>query len=195
MYFPENMTFQYFFFGTYVGYFLQALPISLLVGIVYYFIKFRSDKVTPKSKKIISFIFVCYITGLFCLAIGLDLMGIIWYKLIYQMNPGTKVNWLNGDFNFTLNFISNISEENIGNFLMFLPFGIIYPLTKKDIKWKNVVLKGVILVLIIEIIEPVFGRAFDVNDIFLNTLGVLVSSTIYVVGKDIVKKCSEKQRI
>lgn len=195
MYFPENMTFQYFFFATYVGYFLQALPISLLVGIVYYFIKFRSDKVTPKSKKIISFIFVCYITGLFCLAIGLDLMGIIWYKLIYQMNPGTKVNWLNGDFNFTLDFISNISEENIGNFLMFLPFGIIYPLTKKDIKWKNVVLKGVILVLIIEIIEPVFGRAFDVNDIFLNTLGVLVSSTIYVVGKDIVKKCSEKQRI
>ena len=57
------------------------------------------------------------------------------------------------------------------------------------------ILKGVILVLIIEIIEPVFGRAFDVNDIFLNTLGVLVSSTIYVVGKYIVKKCSEKQRI
>lgn len=103
--------------------------------------------VTPESKKIISFIFVCYITSLFCLAIGLDLMGII------------------------------------------------YPLTKKYIKWKNVVLKGVILVLIVEIIEPVFGRAFDVNDIFLNTLGVLVSSIIYVVGKDIVKKCSEKQII
>ena len=34
-----------------------------------------------------------------------------------------------------------------------------------------------------------------VNDIFLNTLGVLVSSIIYVVGKYIVKKCSEKQII
>ena len=188
MYFPENMTFQYFFFDTYVGYFLQALPISLLVGIVYYFIKFRSDEVTPKSKRIISLVFVCYITGLFCLTIGLDLMGIIWYRLIYQMDAGTKVNWFNGDFNFTLNFINNITGENIGNFLMFLPFGIIYPLIKKDIKWKNIVLKGVILVLIIEIIEPVFGRAFDVNDIFLNTLGILVSSIIYVVVKDIVKK-------
>ena len=71
------------------------------------------------------------------MAIGLDLMGIIWYKLIYQMNPGTKVNLLNGDFDFTLDFISNIS---------------------------------------------------GVNDIFLNTLGVFVSSTIYVVGKYIVKK-------
>lgn len=71
-------------------------------------------------------------------------MGIIWYKLIYQMNLGTKVNLLNGDFDFTLDFISNIS---------------------------------------------------GVNDIFLNTLGVLVSSIIYVVGKYIVKKCSEKQII
>ena len=60
------------------------------------------------------------------------------------MNPGTKVNLLNGDFDFTLDFISNIS---------------------------------------------------GVNDIFLNTLGVFVSSIIYVVGKYIVKKCSEKQRI
>lgn len=54
------------------------------------------------------------------------------------------MNWLNGDFNFVLDFISNIS---------------------------------------------------GVNDIFLNTLGVLVSSIIYVVGKYIVKKCSEKQII
>lgn len=100
--------------------------------------------VTPDSKKIISFIFVCYITSLFCLTIGLDLMGIIWYKLIYQMNLGTKVNLLNGDFDFTLDFISNIS---------------------------------------------------GVNDIFLNILGVLVSLIIYVVGKYIVKKCSEKQII
>ena len=100
--------------------------------------------VTPKSKKIISFIFVCYITSLFCLAMGLDLIGIIWYKLIYQMNPGIKVNWWNWDFNFVLDFISNIN---------------------------------------------------GVNDIFLNTLYVLVSSIIYVVGKYIVKKCSEKQII
>ena len=78
------------------------------------------------------------------MTIGLDLIGIIWYKLIYQMNPGIKVNWWNWDFNFILDFISNIN---------------------------------------------------GVNDIFLNTLGVLVSSIIYVVGKYIVKKCSEKQII
>ena len=32
MYIPENMTAAYFFFDTYPGYFLQALPIALLIG-------------------------------------------------------------------------------------------------------------------------------------------------------------------
>lgn len=32
MYFPEDMNFQYFFFDTYIGYFLQALPIALVAG-------------------------------------------------------------------------------------------------------------------------------------------------------------------
>ena len=35
MYLPTDVTFQYFFFDTYYGYFLQALPIALLAGIVY----------------------------------------------------------------------------------------------------------------------------------------------------------------
>ena len=35
MYFPDNMTWQYFFFDTYPGYFLQLLPPALLAGAVY----------------------------------------------------------------------------------------------------------------------------------------------------------------
>lgn len=51
MYFPEHMTFQYFFFDTYMGYFLQALPIALVVGAIYGIIRYRADKETPISKK------------------------------------------------------------------------------------------------------------------------------------------------
>ncbi len=40
MYFPEEMTFQYFFFDTYVGYFLQALPFSLLTGLLSWIFRF-----------------------------------------------------------------------------------------------------------------------------------------------------------
>ena len=34
MYFPENMNFQYFFFATYIGYFLEALPFALIAGTI-----------------------------------------------------------------------------------------------------------------------------------------------------------------
>lgn len=188
MYFPEDMTFQYFFFDTYIGYFLQALPIALLVSIIYVFIKFRNDKITPTSKKIFFCIFVCYIIGLICLVVGLDLMNVIWYRLIYHRDPGHSLSLFNGDFNFTLNFINNIGGETIGNFLMFLPFGILYPLSHKELTWKNIFFKGIIFVLIIEMIQPIFGRAFDVNDIILNSLGILVSTTIFICIKNIIKK-------
>ena len=47
MYFPEDMNFQYFFFDTYIGYFLQALPIALIVGAIYGIIRFGNDKESP----------------------------------------------------------------------------------------------------------------------------------------------------
>ncbi len=34
MYFPSDMTFQYFFLDTYIGYFLQALPIAIITAVV-----------------------------------------------------------------------------------------------------------------------------------------------------------------
>ena len=101
------------------------------------------------STRVFSSIFICYITGLICLTIGLDIINIIWYKLIYHMDPGTSINWFNGNFSFNLNFISNLTKENIGNFLMFLPFGILYPLSQKKFNYKNTIIKGIILVLII----------------------------------------------
>ena len=64
MYFPEDMNFQYFFFDTYIGYFLQALPIALIVGAIYGIIRFRKDNETPVSRKVFSCAFVCYVTGL-----------------------------------------------------------------------------------------------------------------------------------
>lgn len=193
MYFPQNMTFQYFFFDTYVGYFLQALPLALITSVTYYLIKFRNDSKTPLSKKIFSSIFICYITGLICLTIGLDIINIIWYKLIYHMDLGTNINWLNGDFSFNLNFISNLTKENIGNFLMFLPFGILYSLSQKEFNSKSTIIKGIKLVLIIEVLEPLFGRAFDINDIILNILGIIISTLIYkIINKKIRRKNNER---
>ena len=65
MYFPENMTAAYFFFDTYPGYFLQALPIALLIGGLW---AFRLRKTAlPLPERLRSVLFACYLTGLFCL--------------------------------------------------------------------------------------------------------------------------------
>lgn len=188
MYFPDDMNFQYFFFDTYIGYFLQALPIALIISIIYGFIRFRKDKTTTFKAKVFSCIFVCYITGLICLTLGLDLMNVIWYRLIYHMSSGHTIDWFNGNFDFTINFINNISGETVGNFLMFLPFGILYPLSQKEITWKKVIIVGIVLVFVIEIFQPVFGRAFDLNDVVLNSLGIVISTVIFTIVKNIVKK-------
>lgn len=188
MYFPEDMNFQYFFFDTYIGYFLQALPIALVVGAIYGIIRFRKDKETPISRKLCSCTFVCYITGLVCLVVGLDLMNIVWYKLLYRMDPGRNVGWFNGVFDLVPDFFNNISGESIGNFLMFLPFGILYPLSQKEPTCKKCVIKGLITVAVIEVLQPIFGRAFDMNDIILNSLGIIVSTSILMGAKKAIKR-------
>lgn len=188
MYTLDDITFQYFFFDTYIGYFLQALPIALIVSVIYGFIKFKKNKKTPISRKIFSCIFVCYITGLICLVIGFDLMHIFWYNLLYSMKSSVTINWFGGEIDLIPDFLNNINSETIGNFLMFLPFGILYPLSKEDNTFRKTIITGIILVALIEILQPIFGRAFDINDIILNSFGIVVSTTIFTGIKRLVNK-------
>ena len=181
------MTFQYFFFDTYIGYFLQALPFALIASTIYGLIKFWADKETPLGNKLFSCVFICYITGLVCLVVGLDLMNIFWYKLLYHMDSGKNIAWFAGAIDIVPNFFRNFNTEIIGNFLMFLPFGILYPLAKKTPSWKKCVINGLITVAIIEILQPVFGRAFDVNDIILNSLGIIISVSMFMGIKKIIR--------
>ena len=55
------------------GYFLQALPISLIAGIVYAVVRFikgkRKDRPIRLLNETIKFLFVCYLTGLISLVV------------------------------------------------------------------------------------------------------------------------------
>ncbi len=182
------MTFQYFFFDTYIGYFLQALPIVLAVSAIYGFVRFRKDKETSISRKLFQFIFACYIIGLVCLVVGLDLMGMCWYNLLYSIDSGMTINWFAGEVDLIPDFFNNISGEVIGNFLMFLPFGVLYPLSQKSPSWKKTCIAGFVAVAAIEALQPVFGRAFDVNDIILNSLGIIVSASLYGAFQKVMRR-------
>lgn len=191
MYFPEDMTFQYFFFDTYIGYFLQALPVALIVSAIYGFIRYRTDRETPISRKLFSCAFVCYMTGLVCLVAGFDLMNIFWYTLFYHRDPCRTIRWFGGAFDLIPDFFNYFRGESLGNFLMFLPFGILYPLSQKDPKWTNCVIKGIAAVAVIEVLQPVLGRAFDMNDVILDSLGILVSTSFFLTAKKIIRKLAK----
>ena len=174
MYFPDNMTLQYFFFDTYPGYFLQLLPLALLAGAVYAALRLRRE---GKTKRILpAALFVCYLVGLLGVTLLLRPISIGWYALLYRQPSGMSIRWFEGSFDFALGL--DFGAENLFNLLLFLPFGFLYPLFRQGADWRRTALTGLGLCLGIELLQPVFGRSFDLNDVLLNGIGIAASTAL-----------------
>lgn len=183
MYFPKDMNFQYFFFDTYIGYFLQAVPVALSVGVIYFLRRRKRKSTEPLCRTALAALFPCYLSGLCCLTLLLGVLHNIYYTLFYRLPSGYHVNWFQGNFDFALTLSLGLSGENVGNLLMLLPFGILYPLWDSNANWRRTVAAGIVTVIVIEVLQPVFGRSFDANDIVLNCLGIVCSASVFFIGK------------
>ena len=100
------------------------------------------------------------------------------------------------EYAYKLNSFENLA----GNILVFLPFGILFPMLGRNRRkaW-NVLLNAFLLVLGIEIFQlcSAFG-AFDVDDILLNCFGAWLGYVIYCISIKITidinnKKAREKE--
>ena len=60
----------------------------------------------------------------------------------------------------------------LGNIIMFVPFGFFSALLWRGYTWKRAFLTGLGITAFIECWQLCVGRAFDIDDIILNTLGV-----------------------
>lgn len=77
------------------------------------------------------------------------------------------VNWkLFQTFHFSPYFLA-------GNLVMFVPFGFFAALLWRGCTWGRSLLSGLFLSGLIESFQLCVGRAFDIDDILLNVLGVL----------------------
>jgi glycopeptide antibiotics resistance protein len=188
MYFPADMTFQYFFFDTYIGYFLQILPISLISGGIYALLKKRRSPENGAVHLCLSSLFVCYLAALISLTLFMDVIGAVYYFLFYHRPSGTTLFQIVLEYDFIPDFFFRFSGENIGNILLFLPFGFLYPLSKSTCSWKRTMLVGLAVSVGIELLQPLFGRSFDINDIILNGIGVLLSAAVFHAVKQAVRK-------
>lgn len=61
----------------------------------------------------------------------------------------------------------------LGNIIMFLPFGFFPALLWRGYTWKRALATGLCVTGFIECWQLLVGRAFDIDDLMLNTLGVL----------------------
>ncbi|WP_161843938.1 VanZ family protein [Pseudoflavonifractor sp. 524-17] len=179
MYFPEDMNFQYFFFDTYPGYFLQVLPIALTAGILYALCRGRRRSRGSAGGAVWPALFVCYLTGLICLTLLIKIIGDIYYYLFYHMPSGSRYFQFVFEYDLIPDFFLHFGSENLGNILMYLPFGVLYPQFSRRAGWGRTVAAGLTVSLAIELVQPLFGRSFDINDIILNGIGVILSAAVY----------------
>lgn len=182
---------DYLFFNTIPGKLLQSLLVPLVVGVIYIFVRFgirKKVRVSGYKNEIICFLFVCYISEVIALVwIPSWVFSYIWCMIIYGwFDPGAGISLSGGEFNFIPSVYKIIMGELsigpwvlsmlLGNVLMFIPFGFMYPLIKrgKDKIFQHTIICSLIFIIIIELVQPFIGRSFDVDDIICNLLGVVV---------------------
>lgn len=64
--------------------------------------------------------------------------------------------------------------ELLANIALFVPYGILLPTAFRRLKWWAVDLIALGTTVIIEIIQPFFGRSCDVDDVIANTIGAVI---------------------
>ena len=193
------MTFQYFFFDTYIGYFLQMIPVVLLTAVVYAVLRKRhlkkQGRAVNKSAEVCRLLFVCWLTGLVALTVvPSNLWNNMWYFLFYHMPSGAELRLFTFQYNFLPTFVGRFGTENLGNIIMFVPMGILYPLIRENVNWKRMLGAGFALSACIELIQPIMGRSFDVNDLILNTFGAMAGFALLWSARKIISKCTAKNK-
>ena len=186
-----------------LGYFFQAVPITCFVGIVYLIIRVvtvkRNKLKVEWLKEIMKLLFTCYLTGLISLVV---LPANFWLSFF----DGIFLGWWDemlpifsfGEFNLVPSFIKALSGELtigswvktmlIGNIAMFLPMGFFLPFVTEKINRKNIFVVAIAVPFIVELLQMVFGRSFDIDDLICNFIGIAVGFFIGFAIKNTKQK-------
>lgn len=71
----------------------------------------------------------------------------------------------------------------LGNVLMFIPLGFLLPILWRWFRWSRVLALSLASVLFIELLQPLIGRSFDVDDLILNFLGACIGLLLSFVPR------------
>lgn len=152
-------------------YIAYVLPIYGIIRIIY--IKYKK-KMIDWYHEIILLLYVMFIIGLLSLTIipknsnrthEINLIPFKIFKDIYYeivVNRNITYLWIN----------------LVGNICIFIPIGL-FPLILWKVKVGKVIIGGCLLSLFIEISQMFLARATDIDDLILNTIGVIIGVVIF----------------
>ncbi len=184
--------------GSVAGRFLQVLPITCVVGILYAGCRCRaigSRKTAVVWKtEIIRWLFVCYLTGLVTLVLVPDnLWTFLWFYLRNGYAGLDLPPLFSGEIKLVPTLLKVFAGEMtmgswvrtmlVGNLLMYLPMGVFLPLVFERIGKSDVWKLALIIPLSVEIIQPILGRSFDVDDLLLNFMGIVIGGAMAIKTK------------
>ena len=140
-------------------------------------------------KKYSAYIFIFYIFVLIFVLI-FKFPSPIFYKLIDHWTHGGEIYWEKPHlvpFEVIKEYVKNAHSiddwffKNLAcNIIMFMPFGFLLPLFAKKNKWWQILITGIIVSVIIEIVQGILGIGIsDIDDVILNTSGLLIGFGIY----------------
>lgn len=179
--------------GSVFGYFLQALPVAVLAGILYIvirtvFLKKQNRQIQGLSE-VLRVLFVCYLTGLVSLVVLPANFWLCFYDgVFFGWWDGLRERFHIGGVNLVPSVIKCLAGElSLGscvktmliyNILMFVPFGFFLPLTTKIKSFRNMIWVAVLTPVCVEVLQLVFGRSFDVDDLICNFIGILAGAAL-----------------
>lgn len=83
----------------------------------------------------------------------------------------------------------------LGNIVMFVPFGFFAALLWRGYNWKRALLTGFCITGFVECWQLCVGRAFDIDDIILNTLGVFCGYLLWKLLKKFASRLARRFQV
>ena len=164
------MNFQYFFFNTYPGYFLQMVPFAAAAGVGVGLWKRRRG--AGQGRSVFAGLLAAYLTGLVGVTLLLRPINLLWYWLIYGQSGG-RMWFFTWTYDFVPDFWNHFRGENLANALMFVPFGLLGAAWLPERRIWMAAAGGIVASCLIESAQALLlpNRFATIYDVTANSLG------------------------
>lgn len=123
--------------------------------------------------------------------------------IVFKYPPGVTFSIANANlipFKTILAYLSGEPRRGVairnllGNIVVLIPFGFLLASVYQKIKWGRILLAGLLVGIILELLQAIFRSGIlDIDDIILNSLGVVMGYLLFELYKNVFKKTFKKE--